>query len=186
MTAPDRILLADLTPAAVADEVWGWVVGHVSRQLMHGDIPPNTLAHGEMHARHAVECLTRYAQTGCELDAHPADYLQSVAELLWTAAHPDVYSTTDTIGEGRGEPEHAIDVVIRAALARDALAGPGRVPLVWVASLIGVTASHMRVLASREGLDVKDGKAACAETRRWLTGRGVRGLTPVVTTSGTT
>lgn len=82
----------------------------------------------------------------------------------------------DTIGEERDEPTRAIDVVMRAALARDALSGPGRVPLAWVASLIGVTCAHMRVLAAREKMDVVDGRASCAEMRRWLEARGVPGI----------
>lgn len=169
--------LSDLSPDAVAAEVWGWVQGHVGRLLMHGEVPPTTWELARM-AVHAVATLTHWAQHGGELDATPAEYLQSVAELLWTAAHPDVYSSVDTIGEDRDDASRAINVVIRAALARDRIGGPpGRVPLHWLAALASIPYSSLRTYVARGELEAVRGEGVrCSDARRWLEARGVPGF----------
>lgn len=174
------IALASLDPSALADEVWGWVVAHVGRLIGYDDMTDVQQARGRMHVRHSVAVLCHYAQHGGALDAHPADYVQSVAEILWTAVHPAVYSDADTIADARGEPTEAIDVVLRAALCRDALSGPAdTVPIAWLAALGGVSVQTARTYQGRGVLgDVEAGQVLADAARRWLASRNVPGFGP--------
>jgi hypothetical protein len=174
------IRLAELDPREVAEEVCGWTIAHAIA-LFGPDIlstPPSML-----QIRHAVACLTHYAQTGDELDARPADYIQTVVEHLYTATHPDVYSSVEGDWSRASEPHQAIDVVIRAAMARDILSGPrGRVPVQCLAALGGVSVGTLRGYGSRGAADpqiaIEDGDVRCSEARRWLAARGVPGFRP--------
>jgi hypothetical protein len=103
--------------------------------------------------------------------------LQSVAEVLWSAAHPGVYeqsSLSDLAGEG--EAESAIQLVMRAALARDLVDRRQPVPIAWLAALGACSVKRARNLGSAGELAVDGGEVRAAEARRWLGVRGVRGL----------
>ena len=168
------IQLSDLDPEAVADEVCDWIAGHIGSLTMHqlegvGDAVL-------LHHRHAVLELTRYAQHGpphCG-DARPADYVQSVVEALYTSAHPDVYGSVEIAAARSDDPERAIDVVIRAALARDRIEIGHRVPVGWLATLAGVSGRRLRNLQALGEIKARDGEVTAREARRWLSGRGIQ------------
>lgn len=174
------IKLAELDPVAVAEEVTGWVTGHIFNLAFQIDpsLPlrwPTPLSNTGLGL--AVRELTAYAQHGpphCDDAGGPAEYLQTVIEALHTSSHPDGYARAETTAQGRGEPEHAIDVVIRAALARETIErGVGKVPLAWLGAIAGLPVATMYVYVSRGELKANDGDVTCREARRWLSGRGV-------------
>lgn len=176
------IRLAELDPVAVAREVCGWIIEHVGRVIFHVGHPDVTwptdgIEHTDLSL--SVQELTRYAQSGpphCG-DATPGDYAQTVVEALWTAAYPGAYEGADLDAAlGRGEPEHAIDVVLRAALARERLehGARGRMPVAWLAALAGLPVQTLRTYQARGELAATDGEVTCSDARRWLSGRGIQ------------
>lgn len=174
------IRLSTLTPQSVADEVTGWVRQHITQLAWSlgapDHAPPQT--GGDLWLSAAV--VTHYAQTGRGPgDAPITGYLQSVVEALYQAPHPDVYSRVGTDYEGGAEdPEHAIDCVIRAALARDAVERGQGVPLRWLAPLAELSVATLRQYATPargELRTLRDGAITSAEARRWLGARGVEG-----------
>lgn len=169
------IRLSDLTPAAVAREVTDWATALLSRVGFLGGITDPLVAPGGSLAHEARE-LTHYAQTG-QLDGSPAGRLQTVLDALYTTGHPGASTgldVADAAGTG-GESQYAIDVVLRAALARDTLDQGRRVPVAWLAALASLPVATARTYGSRGELDVRDGTVAAREARRWLSGRGVAG-----------
>lgn len=170
------IRLSDLTPDDVAREVTDWATAHLSSLAFAVGITDPIVAPGGSLA-HEVRELVRYAQTG-ELDGSPAGRLQTVVDALYTTAHPSASMGLDAAdAAGRGEPEHAIDVVIRAALARDALSHwrTAPVPVSWLAALAGLPVQTLRTYGARGELEVGGGKVGVSAARLWLSGRGVAG-----------
>lgn len=170
------IRLADLDPRAVAEEVVGLVLNHAVRLLGH---PPVDLSQsiGLLDLRVSVVTLTRYAQQGGELDAAPSDYVQSVVEALYTAAHPDVYSSVEGDWQRSEEPRHAVDVVIRAALAREIVdSGVGTVPVAHLAALASLSYQAARRCVMSGELQADDGSVRVPVARRWLVAREVPGV----------
>lgn len=175
----DQPLLSELDPKAVAEEVCGWVLDRANRLLF---------ALGESASAHhlqqsdlglSVRELVLYAQEGAPhcADATPGDYVQTVVEALYTAAHPGVYPTVEGDWSSNEEPEHAIDVVIRAALARERLSSRGSTPIGWLAPLGGCSVKRLRNLGALGEIKISDNEVPNAEARRWLESRGVKGLT---------
>lgn len=168
------IKLSTLTPEAVADEVIGWVSSHVMSLCFVAGITDTIGVPGGSLA-HEVRELTRYALTG-ELDGSPTGRIQTVAEALYGAAHPDVYPRVEgDWAEDAKDPERAIDAVIRAALARQTIADGEPVPVRWLCVLAEVPVAYCRVLLSREGLASKGGTVTARRAREWLGARGVAG-----------
>lgn len=186
------IKLTDLDPQSVADEVAGWVRAHIYRLAFPMTAP---IQLDLLDLRHAVAELTAYAQHGpphCEDAGGPAEYVQTVVEALYSAAHPDVYGYVETVWQRAGDDgeQHAIDVVLLAATGRERIErGLEAVSLPELAALAGVSVKTLRNLGSRGELAITGGERGVRgssgvqpdEARRWLSGRGVevgrRGLT---------
>lgn len=173
------IKLSTLTPQSVADEVLGWLRNHVGNLLFVAGNPDHyavELPGGSL--RYETLALTHYAQTG-ELpdgDTSAAGYLQTVVEALYAAAHPDVYPRVEGEWQRTGsDPEHAIDCVLRAALARDTIARGQPVPLGRLCALVELPVNTLRRYAHRGEISATDGAMDAAQAREWLSGRGVAG-----------
>lgn len=178
--------LAELDPVEVASEVCGWVVHHVGRitfelgqpAIAWGSTPENT------SLGIAVQELTLYAQKGpphCADAGGPRQYIQSVAEALYSGAHPDVYSSSSDAwpwSELRAEPEHPIEVVMLAANGRERLSGTTRerIPYRELAALGGLSEAMVRKLVASGELRGEGGQVTPASAVRWLGARGVAGF----------
>lgn len=166
--------LSDLTPDSVALEITDWVNAHLmSLCFAAGIVEPVVVPGGSL--AHEVRELTHYAQTG-EIDGSPQGRLQTVVDALYSTAHPDASSAVDPAdATGKGEPTRAIDVVIRAALARQAIDDGERVPLSWLAALGGLSVASLRSYAARGELATVGPEVRAKDARRWLGARGVAG-----------
>lgn len=169
--------LSDLTPEAVADEVVSWALSHLRTQLFRLGAVDVTLTDANcLDLRLSVRVLTHYAKTGeIPEDAPIAEYLQTVGEALWTAAHPDVFSMWVPFpwGDGAGEPTTAIDVVLCAVQCREQLAAESDVSVRELAALAGVSEKRLRNLAAAGEISMSEGHATAREAQRWLSGRGI-------------
>lgn len=179
--------LASLDPVEVARDVCRWVIAHVESITFHLGQPavswgraPESTGLGL-----SVQELTRYAQAGsphCDDAGGPREYLQTVAEALYSAAHPDVYSSASEAwpwSELRTEPEHAIEVVMLAANGRESLtAAPARSRVSYreIAALAGLSEVSIRKLVASGELRGDDGQVTPASAVRWLGARGVPGF----------
>ena len=177
----DTLLLPTLDPRSVATECRQWVEGQLARLSLRVGATVQLAAPRDDTDLELTICeLVAYAKNGpphCDDGGGPADYLQTVAEALWTASHPGVYGHSDLSDlAGEGEAESAIQVVMRAALARDLVARGQPVPVAWLASLGSCSVKRARNLGSAGELAVEAGQVDATEARRWLQIRGVPGL----------
>lgn len=173
------IKLSQCDPNIVADEVSDWIDAQMFRLgLAIGVTDPIKPSHaGDI--TFSARVLTIYAQTGKPPgDAPVSDYVQSVVEVLYTAAHPDVYTSVHGDWEAKTDPRHAIDCVVRAALARERLDGPipEPVPVAWLAALASLPVQTLRSYGSRGEIEITNGDVEPEEAKRWLSGRGVAGF----------
>lgn len=182
------IKLSEIDPVEVALEVCSWVVEHVRSVTFHIDPSGEAtaplcrdLTNSDLAL--SVAELARYARSGpphCDDANGPAEYLQTVAEVLLTGAHPRVYSIVpypwdESLDEGRDtDPEHAIDVVLVAAMARDRLESGSDVTVRQLAALASLGVATLRTYGSRGEFRVEGGEIAHAEAVRWLSGRGIK------------
>lgn len=166
------IKLQKLEAKLVAEDVENWVVGHVESLLfsLGRELGPQN---SPSSVKHAVCELVIYAQRGGRIEGGVTGTVQTVVEALYTAGHPDVYASVQ--GDWQqltAEPQHPIDCVIRAAMAREIVeAGVLAVPLGWLAPLGGVTVQTLRSYAARGELQAIDSEVEPAEARRWLSTR---------------
>lgn len=119
---------------------------------------------------HAVYALARYAQHGAPLDAPVEEYL-----ITLLGAH--VEAVDEDLDE---DPSSDLGVVVRAALAREAVERGLRVGTARLATLAGLTQGRIRQLvtagelqATKEGGDLS---IAARDARQWLGARGVPGF----------
>jgi hypothetical protein len=171
--------LQDLDPQAVADETVGLVLAHIhSLAFMIGHTEPIPATGTSSLGYETVE-LTRYAQQGpphCNDGGGPSGYMQTITGALYSAAEPSVYSQAKTVFDRReGECETAIETVLLAAAARDAIAQRQRVPIKWLAALAGLGTQYLKNLISRGELEGASGEVKAGAAKRWLSGRGVPG-----------
>ena len=180
MTRSETVIdVRALDPAAVGAEVEAWVLDHVRTLLFALGAMDTAIQPAVADCRLAARELTAYAQghpDACADCGHePAEYIQSVVEALYTAAHPSVYRSVDGDWSSRDDPEHAIDAVLRVAMARDRLSSVVQtaVPLAWLAPWTGTTVKRLRNLAAAGEITVVDGDVEPDEAIRWLSGRGI-------------
>lgn len=177
--------LRDLDPEVVAREIVGWVGDHIaalSVALSPAIVTPHGMTPDAWRSTDvglAAYVLTVYAQTGVAPDDAPvAEYMLSIGQALWTAAHPAVYQAVPyPWGEGAGEPVEAVDVMLCAVQARQTLASEGRISVRELAVLGGIAEQSLRRFSSRGGGPrVAAGSVECGEAREWLLGRGLEGV----------
>jgi hypothetical protein len=115
--------------------------------------------------------LTHYAQTGEVPEGMlVSECLQRVVSVLYMTAFQDYESITDDWQRG-GHPEHEIDCVVRAALARSRLALGEEIPTTWFAALAGLCVPTARAYVSRYRLGEnasRRGNVAAQRAIAWL------------------
>lgn len=169
------IRLSDLTPDDVAREVLDWCTSHLSSVAFACGLTDPIVAPGGSLA-HETRELVHYAQTG-EIAGQPSARIQTIVEALYSGAHPDVYRYADVADmAGKAEPEHAIDVVIRAALARELIETGQRVPVAWLACLASLPVQTLRTYGARGEIQIRDGDVTAKRAAEWLSARGVTGF----------
>lgn len=174
------IKLHELDPDAVADEVLGWVAFQgrylpKSSPMRSRASPADWLAE-----REDIRMLTTYAQSGHM--ANPRRNAGELAGIVATLIHSAPYPDHDLqSSESRGDPKHAIDAVICAALARLRIECGSDVPVAWVAILAGMKTASLRTYATTgrgRTLAIKRGLVSAKDAKAWLHARGVPGVGP--------
>lgn len=193
----DSPRLSKLVPATVAHGACTLLADHLARLTLrlapHAVLhlpPPEELHHTDLGL--SVEALTVYAQTGedgeagagAEAAAYARDRIQGLCEVLYSQAgvpHEFGAVPLDSTGD---EFATALDVVLVAAWARVQLMDGEDMSLRELAALASlgvrgvraaVESGELKALARKE-----EGKyllVSAAEATRWLSGRGVKGLT---------
>ena len=164
--------LADIDPAALADAMHAQVAERARRLAFATGHDLVSGGAGVSDVRHAVRLLAEYAISGAapegDRDLVP-EYLQSIVDV-------DIVPDGDTM-TGARDPDDALEIVVLAALARDAIAHEATtaVPDGWIAVLAGVAASRVRQLAAAGELARVEGEEGIEveSARRWLQARCV-------------
>ena len=178
--------LRDLDPQAVAGEVVRLVREHLGRLAFRltpgvewkesGNEPESS------NLGWTVVQLVQFAQTGevgdWEDESLAADALQDVCSALYSCAGEPMTFGVGAMEEAvSGAELDAIGLVLVGAFARYKLPRRSlRVTARELAVLAGVDPDHVRLLARKGELELKEGTIGCAEARRWLGGRGVPGF----------
>ena len=170
--------LSELDADKVAEEVNEWVQDQIGRLSFAIGVTDPAITGTVSGLSFAARIVVHYAQTGEEPgDAPIAEYLQTITEALYTAAHPEVYPTVATDYQERSkDPEYGIDCAIRSAVCRDAVSQKQAVPIAWLAALASLPIQTLRTYQARGNIKVDDGEVKAAEAIRWLEARGVPGI----------
>lgn len=171
--------LRDIDPAAFGAEIHDAVLGHIAHLAIRIDVTWNAPQGHSSSLRWTAQLLAGYAQIGLPATDWPdhgcaSDALLDVCSALYSCAgEPDF-----GLGELEGEVDATtpVGIVLLAAHARVRIATRQRVPVRELAALAGVDAHHVRLLGRKGELEVDDATVRAAECRRWLSGRGVKGL----------
>lgn len=179
---PSGPRLRDLDPVRFADGVQSAVYHHLTMRAfgLGIEIPPIGDRSSLWLSAHQ---LALYALTGrgCEDAGGPAEYVQSVAEALYTrAGDGPAYDVPDL--DEDADPATWPGLVIRAALARErVMRGIERISRVDLAVLGSLDERHVRrLMIAGEIAGVRAGEIATGvdpeHARQWLAGRGVEGF----------
>lgn len=179
---PSSPRLRDLDPRRFADGVRDAVAHHVWRLLLSLDgigatepIAAATATSGVWIAAHQLALYAREGR-GCEDAGGPMEYVQSVAEALYTrAGDGPAYDVPDL--DEDADPATWPGLVIRAALARErVMRGIERISRVDLAALGSLDERHVRRLIDSGEIPSDDGAVDAEHARQWLAGRGVAGF----------
>lgn len=188
MARPTTTLrLSDIDPAALSAAITEAVAHHVGRLAV--PLSPGLTVHvegphGDSGVGLSAADLARYARGEGGLDSTVEDYAVELVPLLasplatggdlplvltrWLSGQVDA----DLLDPGSLEDRLAL--VLTAALGREALDHGQPVSVGQLAVLAGVSPDHVRHLARKGEVTVKDGQVSAEDARRWLVGRGVR------------
>jgi hypothetical protein len=179
---PPKNFLASLTPEQVAADAGALFARTLTRLALLAEphavrLPTLEQLSKESQVAWSVQQLTHYAQTGDGGDwGTGREAAQCALDCLVSTVAVACYS--GDLAEARLSAEEPLDCVVLATLARVAIAEREDVSAKRLGALAGLTARMVRTLAKSGELAAEGDPlmVPAKEARRWLSGRGVKGL----------
>lgn len=183
----ETMRLRDLDPHKVGEEVVRLVHDHMIRLAMLLDPTSPIPAASEVSSlRCTAQLLVGYAQVGLRATDWPhhgcaRDAVQEVCEALYTmAGRPGTFGVGPLEPEEiarDAEPDDAIAIALLAAWARVQLDNREPVSVRALSTLAGLAPKHLYAIARKGELAIDGGAIEASEALRWLSARGVEGVT---------
>lgn len=173
----NKLRLADLEPEQVAEEVARQVIDHVwSTVLMQLSPSAEIRGIGEPRATQiysAVRDLAHYAIHGKQPPDDVHEHFISVLPLFSTIVGTE--ASMDGLSE-EVDPETALGLVIRAAVARQRIADNSELSSADIAALASLSATQVRLLMRSGEIPAREGAVAAKAAQRFLAARKVPGF----------
>jgi hypothetical protein len=173
--------LRDLDPKKIGEEVITLVRNHMIDLVQKIDPSAELLKLGGMSSlRWTAQVLTAYAKHGLPSTDWPhhgcaRDAVQEVSETLYSRAG-EPYTFGANTFENELELTKPIDIVLLAAWCRVAIDSNEKIDARMLGCLAGIDPDHVRLLARKGEIDIREGVVRPKEAKRWLRSRDIEGL----------